>query len=418
MLQKLLSTSERIFRTDIRYVGKNGFWVSVSQGAAAVSGLLISIAFANWLPMHEYGVYKFVLAVGGLLAALKLTGLNQAVTQAVARGFDKTIFSAIKLSLRWSRVMILVSALIAIYYYWQGNEVLAIGILLTTCGSAILGSVGLYGAYLNGKQNFKINAIDSALLVLGNAFALFIALQLTDNVLYIIAVNSLSSVAIILLLSVRILRNVDKTTDTSTKSLSFGKHLSFQNAFMVSAMHIDKIILFQWIGSVELARYAFALLLPSQISTIAKSFINLIIPKYAQKTDVELRRSVKIRSLQLTSLMAIPVTLYVAAAPFLFSMLFPVYIDSVVYSQFFAVSLLSIPVSHLLLTYFNVRQATTTLLYIKIFGAAGKIGFVLVGTFFFGFIGAVGAQIATQQLMFVLFVYHYLRLPKTTKGVG
>ncbi|MCA9367047.1 oligosaccharide flippase family protein [Candidatus Kaiserbacteria bacterium] len=405
--QSLIERAERLFKTDVRYVGKNGFWVLAGQGIVTVLGFATSIAFANLLPQHEYGVYKYILAIAALLGALRLTGMQQALTQAVARNFDTTVLLAIKMSLKWSLVVLGSASLVAMYYWWHGNTVLSLGIFFATVTNVSISTIGLYGGYLVGKHRFKTSTIHFSILTLATTCATVLSLSITDNILYIILANSFTTIVTLLALSLPVLLRIDKTRPVSKESLAFGKHLSAQNVLQVVASQIDKIILFQWSGSVALAGYAFAVLLPEQLGTIAKSTIGIITPKYAIKDENSLRKSIRKKILRLSVLMAIPCVLYIILAPFVFNLLFPDYQDMVFLSQLYTIGLLALPANTLLATYFNVRESTKTLYKIKITSAIGKIILLLGGVWFFGIVGAVLAGIFGRVLLLLIFSWYY-----------
>lgn len=405
--QLLIERAERIFKTDIRYVGKNGFWVLLGQAIAAVSGLAITIAFANWLPQHEYGLYKYALALAGLLGALRLTGLQQAITQATARGFDATVLSAIRLSAKWSTVLLLIASIIAAYYFANDNYLLGLTILIAVITNIVIGSIGLYGGYLTGKHQFKKSAYHFSILTIGTTATTIASLYVTDNILMIVLANCVATIVILSILSYGVLRAVDRNTEVSEKSLHFGKHVSFQNVLIVGSTYFDKIVLFQLNGSIELARYAFSMVLPEQLATAAKSSINIIIPKYSTKNESALRKSIGRKIRQLTSLMIIPIIIYAICAHFLFSTLFPAYTDVVNLSILYTTGLVVLPANTLLMIYFNVREATKILYKIKFSSALGKSLLLFVGIFFFGIIGAIVAQIVARFLNLIILLWYY-----------
>ena len=87
-VKELLLRSEKYTKTDMLYLARGGFWLTLGQGLGIIAGLLLVIGFANLLPKEVYGNYKFILSLGGIIGAFTLTGMSIAVTQAVARGFE------------------------------------------------------------------------------------------------------------------------------------------------------------------------------------------------------------------------------------------------------------------------------------------------------------------------------------------
>ena len=90
----------------------HGFlWLSFTKLITAISGFVLAVALANWLPDKIFGTYQFILAAAGLIGAFSLTGLNKAVVRAVAQGFDGALSDGFWLHLKWSFGMV------AIFYY-------------------------------------------------------------------------------------------------------------------------------------------------------------------------------------------------------------------------------------------------------------------------------------------------------------
>ena len=409
--QSIILRAERIFKTDIRYVGKNGFWLMLGQAIAVTFGLMTSVAFANLLPQHEYGVYKFIFAVASVLGALQLSGLRQSVVQAVARGFDSTVLRAVITSLKWSSIMVGFGFLIAGYYYLQGNTTFALGIILVTITNALVGSLGLYKGYLGGKEKFKLVTLHQTALMFTNSSAVVVALLVTDNILYIILAHCISTISVLLVLSFSVLKNINHNTKSSSTSMRFGKHLSVQGFFVTIAQHADKIILFQFLGSVELARYMFALLLPDQLRTTVNNIFNIVIPRYSTKDDSALRESIRKKLFPFTTLLMIPAIIYILLAPYIYHLLFPVYEDVVIFSQIFALEIIMIPTVAFIGTYFNVREKTQILYVCKISSSIARVIFITLGVFFYGIIGAVVAVLFARLFQVLVFGFYYLKVP-------
>lgn len=379
MVTLLLNKAGRLFQTDIRYVIKNGGWLLAGQVLLAIMGFGLTVAFANLLPQQEYGVYKFIIAAGGLLAALRLNGLRLAVTQAVA-----------------------------LYYYLNDNNLLAIGILLVGSYNAIIGALRVYRGYLAGTEQFRSGTIHDLVTTGLASSSILLALWYTDDILILVMAGITLPLIAIAWFCWRTLRQVLRDAETSASALTFGKHMSAQNFLLNVGVHLDKVILFQWLGSVQLAIYAFALLLPDHVGGLFKSVMGIVVPKFAQKNRDDMRRSISRKLWQLTALMIIPVIGYIVVAPFVFSWLFPVYTESVWYSQLLILGLLGFPASYLFTAYFDALQATRTLYKIKISSSVLKIFFILICTWTLGLLGAVLAHLFARIVTVGILGYYYL----------
>ena len=119
--QKLIDILERFLQTDIRYLTRGSFWITLNQGVQFIAGMLLAIAFANLIEPETYGTYKFILSVAAILSITTLGSMGTAVNQAVARGFEGSLQHALRLKLMVGLLGMLGSLVAALYYYLNGN---------------------------------------------------------------------------------------------------------------------------------------------------------------------------------------------------------------------------------------------------------------------------------------------------------
>jgi len=117
--------------------------------------LLLSIAYANLLPKDVYGTYQYLIALSGLVSAFMLTGMGNAVVQAVARGYEGTLKAGFRAQLKWALVPALVSVGIAVYYFIHGNIEIGLGLLIIAACAPLAQAYGTYGSLLEGKRDFR-----------------------------------------------------------------------------------------------------------------------------------------------------------------------------------------------------------------------------------------------------------------------
>lgn len=409
MAENLLQRAEKIFQTDLRYVIKNGGWLMFGQIFIALLGFGLTVAFANLLSQQEYGVYKFIISTGGLIGAFRLNGLRLAVTQAVARGATGTAKQGFLLAARWNCLVVLLSFIVASYYLYQDNTMLAIGIFSVGSYNAAIGALRVYRGYLAGKEQFRTGTIHDLVTTGLAAASIFLALLYTDNILAIVTAGIILPLGATSYFAFTTLHKIKSNEPSSRSALSFGKHMSAQNFLLNIGVHIDKVLLFHWLGSAGLAVYAFALLLPDQVSGLLKNVMGVIVPKFAVKRKVDMRRSIKRKLIQLTSFITFPVIGYFFIAPYLFTWLFPAYLDSIWYSQILMFGTLGLPASYLLTAYFDAKQATKTLYKIKISTSLIKIFLIIVCTWTLGLAGAIIAHLTARLATVFILGYYYLQ---------
>lgn len=342
---RFLNWGERYARTDTRYLAKSGFWLSVNNGFQTLAKLVLVVAFANLLTPESYGTYRFVLSVMAIVTVFSLTGMPSAVTQAVARGYEGALKSGLRVYLKWSTLILLVSGAISAYYFYNDNTTLGLSILIAGAFSPFFETFKLYDNFLGGKKAFKESFILSVPRKLVPLISLLITLFLTDNPIILVTVFFASNTVVILWAYYKTIQWFSPNTETDPKTVNFSKHLSFVNALVRVAANLDKVLIFHYLGTVELAIYSFAMAPQSQLSTLTSPLKTLAFPKLSQQSFETLQKTLP-RKLALLSVPLIAIVgLYILAAPFLFSLLLPQYMDSVIYSQVLSLILLLMPLA-------------------------------------------------------------------------
>lgn len=335
--------SEKYLKTDTIYLAKGGFWLTVGQGVAMVSGLLLSLAFANLLPKEDFGTYKFILSGVGVLGIFAFTGFNVSIIQSAAKGFGGSLKQGFALNLKWSIGFLLGGLALAAYYYINGNILLASSFLLAGIFSPLTASAGLYGAYLIGKKDFRRNTLYGMVRNIAPAAALIIALLVSQSLPIVIAVYFIVGAAVPLFLywkTIRVYKNGSDNRDPEL--MSYSGHLSAMDIIGSLAHHLDKILIFHYLGAAPLALYAFAIAPVEQLQGGKKIISTLIIPKASERPLEELRKSGPRKALLLGIYALALAGVYVLIAPYFYKFFFPQYLDSVFYSQIYSLTLLAI----------------------------------------------------------------------------
>lgn len=406
----LIKLSERIFKTDMIYVTKNGFWIFINQITTLIITLVLSILFANLLPMHEYGVYKYIISFVGILGAFKLTGMASIVVQASSKGFDGILKSAIKETLLWGLIPLGIAIVSASYYFFKNDTLIALAIVLATILNILIGAYGLYGSYLNGKQNFKLSTKFSIVTQIVTALAVIGTLLVSHNVLYLIIANFLATAMMVGVFSFITIKQIPIEREINdTNSIKLGRHMSAMNVLAHIVSNLDKIILFQKLGSIELAIYSFAIAIPEQVKGTYKNFLAIAIPKYATLSKSALRFSIIRKTITLTALTSGIIILYVLIAPYIFQSLFPQYIESVFYSQLYISGLLLVPGMILFQTYFQAQHLTEELYKINVIGNIVNLILTIVMIYLFGLIGAIFLSVLTKATTLSLSLWYFYK---------
>lgn len=327
------------------YLARGGFWLFADRGMHIFLGLILAIGFANLLPKEAFGIYQFVLSIAGIVGVFTLTGMNTAIVQAVARGFEGALKIGTLTKLKWSIGITMAAFVVALYYFINDNNTLAISLLIVGTFAPFLESFKLYNSFLIGKKEFR------AITVLGMwrkpipIIALLVTLALTDSPLLIILVYFLSHTATTGFLYFKVLRKYKPKGSFSTEAFSYSKHLSVVNVVGRIAGNLDKILLFHFLGAAPLAIYLFSINIPKQFQSLFRIFQPLTLPKLSNRSLDELKQTLPRKAWYMFLFFIIPTGIYIVLAPYIYQLFFPQYIDSVLFSQVFAFTFLFAPAS-------------------------------------------------------------------------
>lgn len=388
-----LRWSERYTRTDMLYLTKGGFWLLVGQGIQIFAGLVVSVAFANFVPKDVFGTYQFVMSMAVVLGAFTLTGMNTAVARAVARGSEGALRAGFRAQMAWNLGIAAAGTALAAYYYFNHNFTLAFSFLAIGALLPFVGAFSLTQSYLTGKQLFRESAVFGIGRRLLPVACITVAVFLTHDVLTLVVVYFASNAVSSGLLYAAVVRRYRLSVSEESGMIGYAKHLSFLRTFSEISTQADKVLLFHFSGGAAVAAYALAQLPITHIQGVFKLLPSLTFPKMST-TDLGLLQKTlphKVR-LFLVSALAI-VALYILLAPFLFSLLFPAYAESVLLSQALALSLLASPRSlygqaltahqkkrelYIMNISNNILRVLLLLAFIPLWGLWGAVGAVLL----------------------------------------
>lgn len=402
----VLRWSERYTKTDMVYLASGGFWFGLGQAVSSLSALALAVAFANLVPPETYGTYKYILSIAGMFAIFSLPGLSTAVTRAVAQGHEGVIRAATRSRVAHSFVGSVIALGGASYYFLNGNVELSLALLIIAATLPVFDTFTLHLAYFVGKRRFDIQNIYNSITHTFSTFILIIIIFLTDNLAAILLAYFIPFSSLRFYFYIRTLKKIIKNSNVEfeEESLRYGKNLTAIGILSVIASNIDKILLWKFLGPTQLAVYAFAVAIPEQIKGSFKSLGELAFPKFAKQTPEQIRKNLPLLyrkvSLYAFALFCISIA-YILLAPFLFKLLFPQYMGSVVYSQIASLVFISM-INSVLIKIFEsqkkigvqyILHSTQSVFLIVLFT-------VLIPTF--GIIGAILATLINRLIHTIL----------------
>ncbi len=382
-------------KTDMVYVVRGGFWLSVGQAAASFSAFFAAVAYANVLSPELYGTYKFIISLAGILAAFTLPGINSTITRAVAIGKSGSVFSGTTVRFLGSLVGLLATCCIAAYYYYNGNNTLALATLVLAVFLPFFDTFNVVGAYFHGKQDFRRDALYSNFIRIAAVLILIGGVFLTQNLFILLGLYFGSYSILRIIVFAFVLRREKIHEESDPEAIPYGIHLSAMNILNLVAAQIDKVLIFHYLGAIEVAIYSIATALPEHLKSFVRNAATLAAPKYSKLTEEEARQSLPNlwrKMIIFTTLLLLGVGSYIILAPAFFRIVFPDYLAAIPYSQVYALAVLTgvmvLPVS--LIQY---QQRTREMYILNIVNYTIQIGALAAFIPLWGIWGAVCARL-------------------------
>ncbi len=346
LFPKLLARLESKSGLDLKYLAHGGFWTSTRFAIGIAGSFATTIAFGNLLPKETYGTYNYLLSLAGSLSFLTLSGVSIAVIRAVAKGYESIVPYAVRLQLKYNLLAMATIAMGGIYYGMKGNWTFALSLFVLAISIPTGAAFFTYESVLIGLKRFNALTRITLVTTIIGAVAIVATIALTSNLFIIILVSALSSLIPTILIYRGVVKTLKTEEDASDHVSEFRRttfHLTGAGLLSSAATYLDKIILFQVAGPVALATYGFAIAGPEKLKGLSKNWMNIVLPKLAEKSVHEIRSIFYKRLVYLILVGGLLAGVYILATPFLFKLLLPKYLSSIFYSQIYAISLVIIP---------------------------------------------------------------------------
>jgi len=406
-----LKWSERYTRTDMLYLASSAFWGNLGTISVTLFSLALYLVFANVLSKETFGTYQYLLSLGALLGAFTITGMNAAVSRAVARGFDGSLREAIRFQLAWLWIPIAAALLGSAYYALQGNIPLALGLALVGIGTPLINTFNTYSAFLVGKQDFKRVFLYNFAINVPFYVVLITSAFLTENPILLIGINVGIQVLGYFVAYRATLRTYTPSTATELGTRTYGTHLSVMGVPSTIALHLDAVLAFHFLGPVGVALFAFATAIPERIGGLFKFLPSAALPRFAHRSPEEVRGTIVRRLFLLLPILLIAAALYALVAPFLFALLFPAYLDAIPYSQWYSLILITV-LTQILVAALSAHQRVRQLYAFNIASPVFQVVLQLIGVVLYGLWGLVAGRLLGALLSFFLALLLVLNRPK------
>jgi len=406
----MIKKIEKFLQTDLTYLAQGGSWITANNIVSSFASFVLLIAFGYFLPKNSYGTYQYVLSIAGILTIPTLSGIDTSMVRAVATGHSGSMLTGFKSKIRWGMLGGLASLVLAFYYFLNNNITLGLSFVIVAAFVPFMDSFTLYGAYLSGKKMFKNSSVYSSIINIFRVISLLLGLILTNNVILIVLIYFASNTLLNSIFFMLVFKKyIPKNEPEDSATISYGKHLSLMGILGNIASQVDKMFLFQNIGSAELAIYTFATSPITRITTLMSPITTLAYPKFSETDPATLKRTLPRKIFHLFVISSLITGVYILLAPWIYKIVFPKYLDSVIYSQIFALSILFFP-QKLLAVALTAYQQKRALYMINTVSPIIKIAFLLILLPIYGIWGAIITLLISRFINGTMSVYYFNKI--------
>ncbi len=400
----VLRWSERYTNTDMIYLIKNSFWLNANTFIVTILSFVLSIAFAKYLSKEVFGTYQFLISISTIIGALTLTGMNSAVTQAVARGYEGVLKKSVREQFRLSLIPLLAGIFVSLYYFLQNNIDISILILIVAIFLPLANALNTWTAFLSGKGEFGRYFKYSQIINFSYYGTMLAIVIVAPGSTALVAANFVVSLVSNLVVYFLVQKKYHPTEETDGSALNYGKKLSLSNILPLIATNIDNIMVFHLLGATDLAIYAFATNIPERFMGLLRPVATIAFPKLAQKDEKEVAKNIPQKTFKFFIISTITGIVYLILAPYIYHVFFQEYQNSILYSQIYVLSLVmsmaaSIPITAL----FAMRSKN--IFVFNILNPIFNSLIVVIGAYTFGIWGILFAKIisSTFSLFYSIF---------------
>jgi len=406
-------------KIDFFYLIKGESWLMLGKAISMTSAFLLSLAWANWIDKEIFGNYQYILSLVGIISIFSLPEIGTAVVQAVARKYEGSFIRGFKTQLKWGILGSLSALGIAGYYWLQGNKNLPLSFLIIAIFLPLFNASIIYLSFLTGRKLFNIQAKYDSITQVAAAAIMILTLFSVKNFLFDLPVYVILLLIIsIYFLSRTILRffffiltktKFQPNPKEDPKTITFGKHLSLSGLIDILTSYLDKVLLFHYLGAIELAIYAFAVLVPKQIDVLLKHISTLALPKFSVRDKEEIKKIILRKICYLTILISVLVLIYIIIAPFIYQIFFPKYLNSISYSRLYALSI--IPLSFAIIGHiFRAKMMIKQIYQVRVVIPLVRVGLFLTLIPLYGIWGALWSILVVRTFSALLFLFLFRKI--------
>lgn len=363
------------------------------------------ILLARTLTEVQYGYYSYIYIFIGIFSIFTLPGLKEGIKQSSSRGFGGTFLKCNVLSFKSSFIGSALLLIVAGYYFYQNNFLLAQCFLVTSLFFSISEGIGQWRPYFAGTEKFKYLFVTNVLsaiirLALMAGLVLFLSFSLLEVILINVVVYGIENVVMSLLAR----RAASSSPKLEPDIVEYGFKINSYKALDMFAKQFDKLLLFHFLSPTALAIYVIS----QQFSEIIRKpvfDIALVLTPHLARTKMY-NKSIDSKLIKLGIVTSIITLLFVIITPYGLPMLYgEKYFDSITIAQCIIATYVIGNITFFQSQYFKSQMDANSVRRLILTSAFTRIVGNIVLIPFIGIYGAIISLLCERVIRAVLIRY-------------
>lgn len=401
MVKNLANTIRGV---DKQYLASGFLSLGSNHLAGVLIALLTSYFFANYLSKGVYGNYQFVLTILGVMSIFTLRGVGKQIIREYVQTGKSILVPKTKQFILYALPVSGIGLITSIYFYFKQNTELAISLSIISLSFPLLNGLLFYSTHLLAKEDFRKKAILGVIQNAIPAISLISMILLGAGLTELILTYCISHIVTLGCLYTYTVRTYQIPLRESASRTSSEVHLSLGQSILEIGKISDKLITFSFLGAAPFASYMIALLPVRELMRIPQILRSLLLPKFSQHNYKQVRAHIYGKTFILLILFSSIAALYSICAPYLFSILFPQYIDSVFLTQLMSL-LLPLTSGIGIVQMLTIFDRTKNLYLVNTVYSTGNIVLLILLIPLYGLVGAVIAKLIASSIKLAMLIF-------------
>lgn len=253
-------------------------FIQLGMGLAATYFLVRSMS------KESFGEYNMVLNTVGILTIFALSGLNNSIMQAVARGYTGTYRATVPIAFSSSILgCVVLFGMSGWYYFTQEQAQIGQGLLVAAVLFPFAYGLGHWKSIATGTERFGQLLIHDGAVSVVTSSMVIISVQLYPGqyvypILSMLLVPALYNIA----LTVAKLRQIPADAPVEAQNIRYGIKTTIYSSLGAIGSNIDRVLLFWFLSPTALAVFVAAGRIPDLLSGTMQDVSAVLAPRMAK----------------------------------------------------------------------------------------------------------------------------------------